>query len=111
SETYVVPPRSDQKVGDTPLRDCLNDNTLFDSIAPGLGCWFLFLDPPPSWQQESQGAPDSNDTRMQQTWYVNGTLWGSTDTAVQVGGQLKAGVAWFAVEPKINGAGKVEGQV
>ena len=26
-------------------------------------------------------------------------------------GELKAGIAWFAVEPKINGAGKVEGQV
>ena len=26
-------------------------------------------------------------------------------------GELKAGIAWFAVAPKINGAGKVEGQV
>ncbi len=111
SETYVVPPRADQKVGDTPLRDCLNDNSLFDFIEPGLGCWFLFFDPPPTWQPESEVAPDSNDTRMQQTWYVNGTLWGSTDTAVWVGGTLKAGVAWFAVSPKINGDGKVEGQV
>ena len=54
---------------------------------------------------------DSNDTRMQQTWYVNGMLWGAADTAVWVNGQLKAGIAWFAVSPKINGAGKVEGQV
>ena len=28
-----------------------------------------------------------------------------------VDGQLKAGIAWFAVNPKINGAGKVEGQL
>ena len=48
---------------------------------------------------------------MQQTWYANGMLWGSAATGVQVGGQLKAGIAWFAVSPKINGAGKVEGQV
>jgi len=48
---------------------------------------------------------------MQQTWYVNGTLWGSSGTAVWVNGELKAGIAWFAVSPKINGAGKVEGQV
>ncbi len=48
---------------------------------------------------------------MQQTWYVNGTLWGSTDTAVNVGGEMRAGIAWFAVAPKINGAGMVEGQV
>jgi hypothetical protein len=114
SETYVVPPKSDQKPGDIPLGDCLNDNTLFgtdpDTGQP-LGCWFLFLDPPPTWQPESEVTPDSNDTRMQQTWYVNGTLWGSADTAVWVGGTLKAGVAWFAVDPKINGAGKVEGTV
>ena len=31
--------------------------------------------------------------------------------ASRVGGELKAGIAWFAVSPKINGAGKVEGQV
>jgi hypothetical protein len=48
---------------------------------------------------------------MQQTWYANRTLWGSAATGVQVGGQLKAWIAWFAVSPKINGAGKVEGQV
>jgi hypothetical protein len=109
SETYVYPPGADQKVGSTPLRDCLNDTSSL--FGPDLGCWALFFDPPPSWQPESEVSPDANDTRMQQTWYVNGRLWGSTDTAVQVGGKLKAGVAWFAVDPKINGAGKVEGSV
>ena len=48
---------------------------------------------------------------MQQVWYANGTLWGSSGTGVTVGGQVKAGIAWYAVSPKINGAGKVEGQV
>jgi len=48
---------------------------------------------------------------MQQVWYANGQLWSSTDSAVNVGGELKAGIAWFQVDPKINGAGKVEGQV
>ena len=37
---------------------------------------------------------------MQQTWYVNGMLWGAADTAVWVGGELKAGIAWFAVSRK-----------
>jgi hypothetical protein len=109
SQTYVFPPKSDQKPGDIPLGECLNDNS--DLFGPGLGCWFLFLDPPPTWQPEVESHLDSNDTRMQQTWYVNGVLCGATDTAVNVGGELKAGIAWFAVEPKINGAGKVEGQV
>jgi hypothetical protein len=48
---------------------------------------------------------------MQQTWFVNGVLWGASNTAVWVNGELKAGIAWFSVAPKINGAGKVEGQV
>ena len=108
SQTYVFPPKSDQKPGDIPLGECLNDNTLFGG---GIGCWFLFFDPPVTWQPEVESHLDSNDTRMQQTWYVNGMLWGAADTAVWVGGELKAGIAWFAVSPKINGAGKVEGQV
>jgi hypothetical protein len=70
----------------------------------------LFVNEPAHNEAEVQQV-DSNDTRMQQTWFVNGTIWAAADTAVQVGGQLKAGVAWFAVDPKINGAGKVEGQV
>ena len=48
---------------------------------------------------------------MQQTWFSNGILWGSLDTAVRVGGELRAGVAWFAVAPKINRSGKVVGEV
>jgi hypothetical protein len=110
SETYVFPPLSDQKPGDIPLGDCLNDNTLFDPVE-GIGCWFLFFDPPPTWQPEVESTPDSLDTRMQQVWYANGTLWGSNGTAVNVGGELKAGIAWYGVSPKINGAGKVEGTV
>ncbi len=109
SQTYVFPPKSDQKTGDIPLGDCLNDTS--DMFGPGLGCWWLFLDPPPSWQPEVESHPDSNDTRMQQTWFVNGMLWGAADTAVNVGGEIKAGIAWFAVQPKIGGAGKVEGSV
>jgi hypothetical protein len=105
SETYVFPPRADQKAGSTPLVDCINDTTLF-----GLGCWQLFFAQEPA-HNEVEVHVDANDTRMQQTWFVNGMLWGSADTAVWVGGQFKAGIAWFAVSPKINGAGKVEGQV
>jgi hypothetical protein len=108
TQTYVDPPKANQKPGSTPLGDCLNDNSLF---GPGLGCWLLFFNPPATWQPEVESTPDANDTRMQQTWYANGMLWGSAATGVQVGGQVKAGIAWFAVSPKINGSGKVEGQV
>ena len=108
SQTYVDPPKATQKVGSIPLGDCLNDNTLFGG---GIGCWFLFFDPPVTWQPEVESMPDASDTRMQQAWYANGTLWASAATGVVVDGKLKAGIAWFAVSPKINGAGKVEGKL
>ena len=108
SQTYVDPPKANQKPGDIPLGECINDTTIATPFGPG--CWqLLFVEEPAHDEVESQ--PDANDTRMQQTWYANGTLWGAAATGVVVGGQLKAGIAWFAVSPKINGAGKVEGQV
>ncbi len=109
SQTYVFPPKSNQKPGDFPLGQCINDTTIPTIFGPG--CWQLFFNPPAPSPTEVESSLDSGDTRMQQTWYVNGTLWGASGTAVQVGGQIKAGIAWFAVSPKINGAGKVEGQV
>jgi len=109
SETYVFPPKADQKPGDIPLGDCINDTTLVTPFGPG--CWQILFFPPAPAHNEVEVHIDSNDTRMQQTWYVNGMLWGAADTAVWVNGELKAGIAWFAVSPKINGAGKVEGQV
>lgn len=108
SQTYVFPPTSDQKPGDIPLADCINDTTTPTIFGPG--CWQLFFVNEPA-HDEVESRPDSLDSRMQQTWYVNGVLWGASGTAVNVGGEIKAGIAWFAVEPKINGAGKVEGQV
>jgi hypothetical protein len=108
SQTYVYPPRADQKPGSIPLADCINNTTTPTIYGPG--CWQLLFVGEPA-HDEVEVHIDSNDTRMQQTWYVNGMLWGAADTAVWVNGELKAGVAWFAVQPKINGAGKVEGQV
>ncbi len=108
SQPYVFPPTSDQQPGNIPLGECINDTIIPTPF--GLGCWqLLFVDEPA--HDEVESRPDSLDTRMQQTWYVNGTLWGSVGTAVRVGGELKAGIAWFAVTPKINGSGKIEGKV
>jgi hypothetical protein len=36
---------------------------------------------------------------MGQVFYANGTLWGALGTAVSVGGQNRAGIAYFAVNP------------
>lgn len=108
SQTYVDPPKANQKPGDIPLGECINDTSIVTPF--GTGCWNLLFVTEPA-HDEVESHPDANDTRMQQTWYANGMLWGSAGTGVLVGGELKAGVAWFAVSPKINGAGKVEGQV
>jgi hypothetical protein len=108
SQTYTFPPLSDQRPGPTPLRDCLNDTTLPTPFGPG--CWQFFLVEEPA-HDEVLSRPDSLDGRMQQVWFVNGILWGAAGTGVNVGGEEKAGIAWFNVEPKINGAGKVEGKI
>jgi hypothetical protein len=114
SETYVVPPKSDQKVGDVPMADCLNDTSALFGTDPtygNLGCWYIFLDPPPTWQPEVETNIDSNDSRMQQVWYTDGMLWGSTDTAVNVNKEIKAGIAWFAVDPGMDRRGQLDGKV
>jgi hypothetical protein len=36
---------------------------------------------------------------MQQVSYANGNVWGALDTAVNVGGQDRAGVAFYVVNP------------
>jgi hypothetical protein len=106
STTYVFPPLSTQPAGPFPLGECINDTTIPTPFGPG--CWqLLFLPEDEPDHDEVISSPDSLDTRMQQTWYVNGHLWGSAGTAVRVGGQLRAGIVWFDVEPKITGAGKV----
>jgi hypothetical protein len=108
SQTYVFPPTADQKAGNIPLADCINNRTTPTVFGPG--CWQLLFDSEPT-QIEVESSLDAGDTRMQQTWYVDGVLWGAASTAVQVNGEMKAGIAWFSVSPKINGAGKVIGQV
>jgi hypothetical protein len=109
SEDYVFPPHANQKLADWPLGQCINDTSI--QVAPNLfGCWRLLLATEPA-HTEVPASPDANDTRIQQVWYSNGQLYAAADTAVNVGGQIKAGVAWFVISPKINGAGKVEGQV
>jgi len=108
SQTYTFPPTSDQRPGPTPLRDCINDTSLPTPFGPG--CWQIFFVDEPE-HDEVISRPDSLDGRMQQVWFVNGNLWGAAGTGVSVGGETKAGIAWFKVQPKVTGAGKVEGKV
>jgi len=88
---YGIPPKSDQKAGDFPLGQCLNDvpcslflNGVTDPFAP-----------------EVISHLDSNDTRMQQVTFANGKLWGALDTALTINSVNKAGIEWFIVKPSV----------
>jgi hypothetical protein len=87
---YAVPLASDQKVGSTPLADCLNQ-TACAKVALGT----------PDKFKETERPLDSLDSRMQQVTYANGLLYGSHGTAVDVGSPAvqKAGVAWYITDP------------
>jgi hypothetical protein len=107
--TYAVPPKQKQPGSGTapgvnvPQGYCINDTTtvLFNGQT---GCWRLLFGGEPA-HDEVISRPDSNDTRMQQVMYANGTVWGALDTALNPdGGPQRAGIAWYIVNPD---AGKV----
>lgn len=104
---YAIPPKSDQKAGDFPLGQCLNDNTI--STPAGVGCWRFFVGSGGPFN-EVESHLDSNDTRMQQVTFANGKLWGALDTALTLNGVNKAGVEYFIVKPSVSGAA-VSGKV
>jgi hypothetical protein len=89
--TYSIPPPANQKPGPAPLRECLNDDACATNVILGT---------PDPFAPEPLAALDSNDTRMQQTTYANGKLYGALDTAVTVDGVVKAGIGWYIVEPR-----------
>jgi hypothetical protein len=102
--SYSLPPKSDQKAGNIPLADCINDRSTSSPLWQGAGCWRAFFSPNAQPKKgEVLSHLDSNDTRMQQVFFADGLLWGALDTAVNVGGQVKAGIAWYVVDPAVTG--------
>src|SRR6185437_5055391 len=87
--TYSLRPPANQKAGPIPLGQCLND----------VACATFLLGAPDPFAPEVESPLDSNDTRMQQVTYATGKLYGALDTAVTVGGAVKAGVGWYIVKP------------
>jgi hypothetical protein len=85
---YAVAPPSNQKAGDFPLGQCLNDTA----------CSTFLNGAPDPFAPEVESTLDSNDTRMQQVWYAHGTLWSAVDTVVNVKGKPQAGIEYFAVD-------------
>lgn len=88
---YYPPPASDQKKGSVPLADCLNWTACSKAV---LGR--------PDKYKEYEFAFDSSDTRMLQSAYANGRVWGALGTAVDVDGATKAGIAYYVINPTGN---------
>jgi hypothetical protein len=87
SEAYGVPPESNQKVGATPLKDCLVTGCL-----PGFG---------PS-RAEVETSLDSSDSRILTNWLAGGKLYGSLGTIASVNGSYVAGIAFFVINTAAN---------
>jgi hypothetical protein len=83
---YAPPPAAVQKSGNQPLRTCLNNNSC--SLA------LEFVKDPFA---EMSADLASNDSRMQQVMWVNGSLWGALDTVLSVSSAKQAGIEWFDV--------------
>src|SRR5262249_15605220 len=79
-DQYAIPPKSNQKAGDFPQGQCINDTTtVITSLGPPFtGCWQALFGVEPA-HTEVISHIDSNDTRMQQTAYANGKLFGALD--------------------------------
>jgi hypothetical protein len=105
TQTYAVPPSSNQKPGPFPLGQCLADSTIATPF--GTGCWrFFFVSGGPFINPETH--PPSNDSRMQQVSYANGKLWAALDTAALVNGKNQAGAAFFVLHPNGNSADVIQ---
>ncbi len=65
--------------------------------------------PPGAEQKGTTSLLDSGDDRMQQTQFINGSVWGELDTALTIPGDSaqRAGAAWFRVRPHLT-AGKLD---
>jgi hypothetical protein len=60
--------------------------------------------PPAAAQKGASSTIDSGDDRMQQTQYINGSLWGEVTSSVSIGADptVRAGAAWFSVHPTLS---------
>ena len=93
-QTYGRPPKADQKAGDFPLGQCLNDPV----------CTTTLGGPDPFVETESNHV-DTSDSRIQSVVFGNGKLWAVLDTAATMttgsGTQTKSGIAYFIITPSL----------
>jgi hypothetical protein len=99
-DQYAVPPFATQPAGNHPLGDCIGDTTInptCNQTHAGLG--FGNHNNATFTQNGVPYALNANDSRMQQVFYANGKLWGALDTAVNVNGEDRAGIAYYVINP------------
>jgi hypothetical protein len=65
--------------------------------------------PPSAQQKGTTSLLNTGDDRMQQTQFINGSIWGELTTALMIPGDPaeRAGAAWFRVQPHLT-AGKLD---
>lgn len=97
---YSVPPLSDQKAGDFPLGQCINDTTTDVPSLGIVGCWKALFAAEPAHIETESNRIASNDSRMQQVVFNGENLYAALDTAVTIGGVNKAGVTYFVLDPE-----------
>src|SRR5207253_5068486 len=89
-------PKADQKAGDFPFGQCLNDTTCSA---------FLIGGPDPFAPETESNHVDTSDSRIQSVVFGNGKLWAVLDTAATMttsaGTQTKAGIAYFIITPSL----------
>jgi hypothetical protein len=102
-ERYSPPPPSNQKPGNFPLGQCLNDTTT-PTIFGTIGCWTVILagEPP---HNQVEGQLDSSDSRVLSTTFSNARLYGTLDTGVRVNGTTQAGVLYYVIRPRVRNSG------
>lgn len=63
--------------------------------------------PPAAQQKGTDSRIDAGDDRMQQTQYINGSVWGELGTGLTIPNdpEPRAGAAWFEVRPTVGAGG------
>lgn len=100
-DRYGIPPLSEQKAGDYPLGQCLSVQPCRQQTFRTTSAAF----------PHSEGKLDSSDSRMNQTVYANGLVYGTVDTVVNVGGKDRAGLAYYVLRPDASAGGVLKGDV
>ncbi|RIH82749.1 hypothetical protein Mterra_02542 [Calidithermus terrae] len=99
---YSVPPRVEQKPGNFPLGQCINDTTTPVTVGgvTKTGCWNLLLTAEPA-HDEVLPKIDASDARMQQVTFAAGRLWGALASGFSVNSATKVGVAYYILQPNL----------